>query len=292
MATNQYFNNYGAKYSDQRVIEDIVVESIKIQGFDAMYLPNDNEQARDLLFGEDPVKKFGTAYPVEMYLSTVMEYGGEREFFSKFGLEIKNTVNVIVSKRSFSQRVPSSLARPREGDLVYVPVLNGTGELFEIKFVDHTKDFFQLGRSYPFFYELHLEKFKYSHEVIDTGIPDIDVNVTDNSYTLSLDLGAGSGTYISKEIVFQSPNNLANATASGTLQTFDGVNKIITVTNVKGEFTNDSKVIGATSNAQYSLATYEPLEDNVRNESYQNLYIEQQGNSITDFSETNPFGPI
>ena len=56
MATSQYFNNYNA-LSEQRVVEDLIVESIKIMGFDGMYLPNDNDQARDLLYGEDPVKK-------------------------------------------------------------------------------------------------------------------------------------------------------------------------------------------------------------------------------------------
>ena len=132
MATNQYFNNYNS-LAEQRIVEDLITESIKIMGFDGMYLPIENEEDRDILYGEDPVKKFSSAFPVEFYLSSSMEYGGEREFFSKFGLEIKNNINVIISKRSFSQRVPQNLyTRPREGDLIYVPFLNGTGELFEI----------------------------------------------------------------------------------------------------------------------------------------------------------------
>jgi hypothetical protein len=130
-------------------------------GFDSYYLPNDNDVSRDLLYGEDPLKRFTSAFPLELYLSSAMEYTGEKEFFSKFGLEIKNNVSVILSKRTFSQRVPQyAFDRPREGDLIYVPVLNGTGELFEIKFVDHTKDFFTLGRKIPYFYEMQLEKFK------------------------------------------------------------------------------------------------------------------------------------
>jgi hypothetical protein len=125
-----------------------------------------------------------------------MEYGGEKEFFSKFGLEIKNTVNIILSKRSFSQRVPQDLfTRPREGDLIYVPFLNGTGELFEIKFTNQTKDFFMLGRKIPFFYELELEKFKYSQEVIDTGVEDIDDVMIQSSYTLDLIVGQGEGSF-------------------------------------------------------------------------------------------------
>ena len=113
MATSQYFNNYNS-LAEQRVVEDLITESIKIMGFDAYYLPIFNENDRDILYGEDPVKKFSSAFPVEFYLSSSMEYGGEREFFSKFGLEIKNNINVIISKRSFSQRVPQALfTRPR-----------------------------------------------------------------------------------------------------------------------------------------------------------------------------------
>jgi hypothetical protein len=54
-------------------------------------------------------------FPVEFYLSSALEYGGEREFFSKFGLEIKNNITIILSKRSFSQRVPqNSFTRPEK----------------------------------------------------------------------------------------------------------------------------------------------------------------------------------
>ena len=195
MATSVYFNNYNS-LAEQRVIEDLIVESIKIMGFDAYYLPIENETDRDILYGEDPIKRFGSAFPIEFYLSSSMEYGGEKEFFSKFGLEIKNTVNIILSKRSFSQRVPQdSFSRPREGDLIYVPFLNGTGELFEIKFTNQTKDFFMLGRKIPFFYELELEKFKYSQEVIDTGVEDIDDVMIQSSYTLYLIVGQGECSY-------------------------------------------------------------------------------------------------
>jgi hypothetical protein len=169
MATSVYFNNYNS-VAEQRVLEDLIVESIKIMGFDGYYLPNDNDIARDLLFGEDPVKKFQSAFPLELYLSNSLDYDGEKEFFSKFGLEIKNNVNVIVSKRSFQQRVPQNIfQRPREGDLIYVPFLNGTGELYEIKFADQDKDFHTLGRRVPYFYELQLEKFKFSHELYSNG---------------------------------------------------------------------------------------------------------------------------
>lgn len=295
MATSVYFNNYNS-LAEQRVVEDLIVESIKIMGFDAYYLPIFNEEDRDILYGEDPVKKFKQAFPVEFYLSTALEYTGEREFFSKFGLEIKNSANVIISKRSFSQRVPQNhFTRPREGDLIYVPFLNGTGELYEIRFVDQTKDFFTLGRRIPYFYELQLEKFKYSQEIIDTGMTDIDDAVTQSSYTLELNMvnRQNANNFIQKEIVYQAPDYThANATVVAIVQSWDASSNTLTVTNIAGEFNDNEFIIGASSNARFTLHTFDPLKDSTRNETYDNLYIETQGNSILDLSETNPFGTL
>lgn len=293
MATSPYFNNYNSR-NEQRLVEDLIVESIKIMGFDAYYLPNDNDQARDLLYGEDPVKKFSTAFPLEFYLSNSIEYMGEREFFSKFGLEVKNNVNVIVSKRSFSERVPqNTFTRPREGDLIYVPFLKGTGELFEIKFTNSTKDFFTLGRKIPYFYELELERYKYSQEVISTGVPDIDIVVTDSAYTLTLNVGSGTGNFVSSEIVFQSGDGtLANAFTSATVQKWLPLANTLSVTNIAGEFLDTNTLIGASSNAQYVLSTYDPLNVSVKYEVYDNKYIQNSATPIVDTSETNPFGSI
>lgn len=294
MATNLYFNNYNST-SEQNLVEDLIVESIKILGFDAFYLPNDNEAARDLLYGEDPVKKFQSAFPLEMYLSSdPLDYIGQKDFFSKFGLEIKDDVNVLVSRRTFQQRVPQNhFTRPREGDLVYVPFLNGTGELFEIKFAEQSKDFHMLGRPAPYFYELYLEKFKYSQEVIDTGVYDIDLAVTNNAYTLSLNTGSGNGTYQIKETVYQAADlTQANATTVAIVQSWTPGSNTLTVTNIAGEFTDNVIIVGASSNARYYLSTFNPLEDNSYSESYDNEYIQNNADSIIDFSEINPFGNI
>jgi len=275
-------------------VEDLITESIKIMGFDGMYCPIFNEEDRDILYGEDPVKKFSSAFPVEFYLSSSMEYGGEREFFSKFGLEIKNNINVIISKRSFSQRVPQALfTRPREGDLIYVPFLNGTGELFEIKFVNQTKDFFMLGRKIPYYYELEMEKFKYSQERIDTGVFDIDDVATQSAYTIDLTLTRGANNYTQKEIVYQSADNTyANATVVATVQNWSNTSNTLSVSNIAGEFVNNRLVIGISSNARHTLITFDPLVDSVRNEVYDNEHIYGEANTIIDFSEINPFGSI
>jgi len=294
MATSKYFNNYNSKHTEQRLVEDLIVESIKIMGFDCYYLPNTNDAARDLLFGEDPLKKFESAFQLEMYLSNATDYNGEREMFSKFGLEIKNQVSVIVSKRTFTQRVPQdTFTRPREGDLIYVPFLNGTGELYEIKFCNQNKDYFMLGRTVPYFYELELEKFRYSQEVIDTGIDDIDSIVTDSGYTLHLNTGVGSGNYTITEIAFQSNDNtLSNAYAYGTVQEWLPLTNELSITNIFGEFVDNMAIIGQTSNAQYFLSSFDPLNSPAKKEMYDNETIQTVSQGIINTSEYNPLGGL
>ena len=62
--------------------------------------------------------------------------------------------------------------RPKEGDLIYFPLGD---RLFEIKFVEHEKPFYQLQKNYV--YELRCELFRYEDEVIATGIDEIDDNL-------------------------------------------------------------------------------------------------------------------
>jgi hypothetical protein len=293
MAVSQYFNNYGA-LNEQRVIEDLIIESIKIMGFDAYYLPNDNDGARDLLYGEDPLRMFTSAFPLEFYLSDHLDYQGQQEIFSKFGLEIKDVVNVICSKNSFSQRVPqNTFTRPREGDLIYVPFLNGTGELYEITFTEQAKDFHMLGRRQPYFYELRMEKFKYSQEVIASGVAEIDDVVYESAYQLHLNLGTVTGLYAINEIVFQSPDSTyANATSLGTVQTWIPSSNTLSISNIAGEFINGQSIIGQTSGASGPLIQFDPLRDPAYKEVYDNEYIANSAISVIDFSETNPFGNI
>jgi hypothetical protein len=295
MATSSYFNNYNARYNEQSLVEDLITESIKIMGFDAFYLPNNNSQARDLIYGEDPVKKFETAFPVEMYLSSANEYMGEREMFTKFGLEIRNQVTVIVSKRAFTQRVPanSSMTRPNEGDLIYIPFLNGTGELYEIKFTNQTKDFFMLGRKVPYYYELELEKFKYSQEVIATGVAEIDSVVTDSAYTLHLSTGSGTGTYtLSEQVYYSSDNTYANATAFATVQSWIPSSNTLSVSNISGEFVDGGYILGYTSGAAYLLNTFDPLNAPANKESYDNSVTQTTAAPYINTSEFNAIGGL
>jgi hypothetical protein len=268
-----------------------MIETIKINGVDCYYIPNINETARDLIYGEDPLKKFTAAYPLELYITNVDGYEGEREFFSKFGLEIKNNMSVIVSKRSFSRWVPQDrYIRPREGDLIYIPFLSQTGEMYEIKYVNYTEAFYVMGNKYPYFYKLELEKFKYSQETIDVGIPNIDDIVFDNAYniTLTMNTNTGNGNFIKGESVHDTANS-----AYGTVASWDRPTGILKVTDLYGTFANNTLVRGNTSNASFTTShTPDELIDPQEREMYDNKVIQTEADVFIDFSETNPFGSI
>jgi len=181
MATNPYFQagNTSGTTGEQRLVEDLVIESLKIYGHDVYYLPRTlvNE---DTIFDEDVLSQFTQAYPLEMYLENVDGFDGDGDLFSKFGMEIRDQASFVLSKRRWEEMVLTSNgqfqldARPAEGDLLY---FEKTGSLFEIKFVEFQNPFYQLGKIYTF--KMQCELFEYSSEIIDTGI-----DLLDDVYTI------------------------------------------------------------------------------------------------------------
>jgi hypothetical protein len=177
-----FFNNY-KNHQEQLLLEDLITEAIKLKGFECYYIPNNNKIADDLLYGDSPLKKFENTYVIPALLVNAIDPGMNNEFFSKFGLEIKNNVRIAIPRRDFAKNVPQTThLRPKEGDLIYIHFLSGNGELYEIKYVNDTIDNFMLGRERPYSWELELELFKYSHEEMDTGIQEIDLIEDDSTF--------------------------------------------------------------------------------------------------------------
>ncbi len=166
MATNPYFDHYRAG-NEQNLIDNLVVESIQTSGLDVAYIPRTQVDI-DALYHEDPSNAFSSQKQIEMYPAFVDGFDGDGEMFSRFGLDIKSTATFIVSRRRFAEEFPEFI-RPREGDLIFMPITNA---VMEIKFVDHESPFFEKGKQYV--YELKVEMFDYSHEEIVTGDQDID----------------------------------------------------------------------------------------------------------------------
>lgn len=288
MGTSQYFNNYAPNsISEQRVLEDIITESIQIMGHNCYYMPRESYAAMDEIYGEDVLSKFSKAYIMEMYLANVEGYEGDGDFFSKFGLEIRDTSNFVVSRRTFQRYMPTTVAtRPREGDLIFVPVLN---KIFEIKFVEEELMFFALGKRNPFIYELRCETFRYSNEDINTGVDEIDIIEDITSYTIELTLGIGANNYIIGETVYQGAN-LASASVQADVTDWNPSEKKLKVLNIKGAFSEANTIIGATSNTRYFLSTHDTMGDYVKTDEFDNRKIQTEANTFIDLTEINPFG--
>ena len=170
MATNFYFNNFQSS-QEQVLIEDLVIESIKIYGHDVKYIKR-IIQDKDKIYGEDKqTSKYIQAVEVEMYIKNVEGFAGEGDFLSKFNLEIRDQITFTLARRAFNNEVGNyiDLDRPREGDLVYFPL---NRKMFEIKFVEHESVFYQMGSLQM--YDLKCELFEYNSEYFETGDPEID----------------------------------------------------------------------------------------------------------------------
>ena len=187
MATNFFFNNF-QNSQEQFLIENLIIESIKIYGLDMFFIPR-NPVSIDKIYGEDPLREYIHAVPVEMYIKNIEGFAGEGDFLSKFNIQIRDQITFSIARRTFENEVGSmeSITRPREGDLIFLPL---NKKIFEIKFVEHEAIFYQLGALQM--YDLKCELFEYNSEYFDTGILEIDSLMT--SYSLDQGVSAGIQT--------------------------------------------------------------------------------------------------
>jgi len=289
MATNHYFNHFPkVRTNEQMLVQELVTETIQIMGHDCYYIPRESWSSVDYIFGEDASSKFTKAYNIEMYIETGNMLGGDNHFdgmndmFTQFGAEIQDDANFLVSRQSFERWIPTSTRNhPREGDLVYVPLWD---KIFEIKFVEQDIFFFQVGHRVPYAFELRCESFRYSDEDLDTGVEEIDQIELDNSYTQQLTLISGTGDYHIGESVS------VDAATTANVVSWVSTNGTITIVDVKGQF-NTGTLVGASSNAQWSISTVDELGDHSRFDFYDNKRFEDDANTILDkTTEVNPLG--
>lgn len=163
---NPYIDNYN-QTEEQNLTDELIIEAIQMKGIDIRYMTRTHHNYNSL-YGEDPTSSFKGTKSIEMYMNNVQGWGGEGEMMSKFGLMIKDTAKLVVSKTRFNEEFPE-LPRPREGDLLFMPVTNA---ILEIKYVENESPFFQQGAQLV--YELSVELFELSHETIETGDVDMD----------------------------------------------------------------------------------------------------------------------
>jgi hypothetical protein len=309
MATSVYFS--GAVKSEQDLYEDLVTESIKIFGQDVVYLPREQISEDDLL--NETWNEYTQAYPVEMWLENAEAFEGDGNLLGKFGLEIRDQANFVVTKRRWEQAVGSIATSsqenpryaPKEGDLIFMTM---TSRLFEIKYVEPKSPFYQLQKLPS--YTLTAELFEYNDQHFDTGWDEIDQiewkNATSYSYIVN-----GAVAYTLGEKVTQwtgsndgdgDPINI-----EGYVSGWEGagVNRVTIISphqsiNGDGTFRTffvdadaNQKLVGSESGTAQNITTdqsgtvktfynEDPFADNDE--------FEVAGDDVIDFTESNPFG--
>lgn len=296
MATSVYFSPKVA--TEQHLYEDLIIESVKFYGQDVYYIPR--TMTREYVLNDIVESKFLEAYAVEMYIEDVQGFGGEGSLMSKFGLEIRDQANFVVARRTWERFVDIwnntvSESRPMEGDLIYLPL---SKSMFEIKFVEHEQPFYQLSNIAT--YKLQCELFEYSNEVIDTGIPDVDVVQSQNAYavvvlaTQSNDLELSIGEKVTQTL---SSGVVLSAEVSNLEYVEDGVKRIslsniVPSDNLYHELVSGVSIVGE-NGGEWNISVVYGVTDQQsfpNNEQAQNYAFETSGNNIIDFSESNPFG--
>ena len=305
MSTVNVYFSQGTK-NEQFLIEDIIIESLKIYGNEVFYIPR-SLVSKDNVLGEDRLSQFKTSFPIEMYFENVDSFGGQGAFIQKFGLVIEQSATLVVARRRWNQfigrygatTVPS---RPNEGDLIYFPL---TGGLFEIKFVQHQDPFYQLGKLYV--YKLQVELFQYSSERIDTGIAEVDAfeslktfstNTTRNSHgrvaTITL-TNSGTGYTSAPSVVFTSSSGIG-AAATAVLGSGSNVGKVVAVniTN-KGTGYQIAPTVSFVGGGGSGAAATTTLDIDINKSSDgfgENDAFKTASAGVLNFDEHNPFGEI
>lgn len=204
MALNPFFLQ--GSPGEQRLIQELINEQLQIYGVEVTYIPRKFVR-QETIIREVTSSRFDDNFSIEAYVSNYDGYMGSGDILTKFGMSLKDELTLIISKERFEDFISPFLSvmdpeeiilstRPREGDIIYFPLGK---RLFEVKFVEHEKPFYQLGKTYV--YELQCELFELEDEVggftdSNTTVEEIDSTLQSQGYITSLQLfGSGQTAY-------------------------------------------------------------------------------------------------
>ena len=206
-------------------------------GVEVHYLPRKYVTEKTIL-KEVIQSAFDDAYPIEAYVENYEGYSDNSVLMSKFGIQQTQEVTLIISKDRWESYIQPLIknetniklsTRPKEGDLIYFPLGD---RLYEIKYVEHEKPFYQLQKNYV--YQLRCELFRYEDELIDTGVDEIDDILVGNEEDGLTDDGISTILGITQTLTLIG----VGATATATASIVDGGIQFITVTNRGGGYSS------------------------------------------------------
>lgn len=204
MTVNRLLNPQVHHSQQLGLIEGLIIEAIQAKGIDVRYIMRDMVE-RDSLFGEAIKSKFVEHAEIEVYPEDMANHDGASDMFSKFGMEFTDGATFKVSSKRFKEDFAEvfGIDRPREGDLVYLPV---SDSLFEIKKVLMDENFRQLGVNYT--YRLKCNLFQYSHEELPAtddmeSFADLTSIISDGGNAMLESLGVSRKQFTDESVVLK-----------------------------------------------------------------------------------------
>ena len=289
MATNPYFKQ-GVR-SEQTLYEDIIIEALKMYGQDVYYLPREVVN-KDSIFLDDVPSRFGSAYKVEMYIENTEAFDGEGDLFTKFGIELRDQANFIVSRKRWKQLIGSRLDeanfRPREGDLIYLSL---SESIFEIRRVETETPFYQLSQLPTF--RMQCELFEYNDEDFDTDIAGIDAIEVEGAFQYALTMDSSSVGFTVGETIVQ---EFTDYDMKGEVTDWSDSDNVLQVAHVGATdgkfhtFTTNTILQGQTSGAIATPTLVQELQE-IQKDAQNQVFNDFEADFL-DFSESNPFGDI
>lgn len=291
MSKSVYFPQYGGNTSEQRLVQNLVDEQIKLFGQDVYYLPK--EMLIDRSLNDVILSKFKDCVLIEMMLINVEGFGGSGALaMSKFGLKISDEVTFAVSKRRWQMYAEDQIltvvpGRPNEGDLIYVPM---TKNAYEIKYVEREVPFYQLGKNY--IYGLTCELMENADNEFDTGIDEID-DLKQESYVFPVYMKDG-GVYhfeIGETVQQEYTVNGNPVVVTAEVASWNRPTKQLNLTYINGVLKENIAIIGQDSGAEWIVDSFSTIDFQIDNyDNAENKWYEDQADLILDFTEGNPFG--
>lgn len=225
---NGYINQFGASSAfstnEQRLIQNMIRESININGITVRYMPRWSPYT-DRVWNERPESRFHKGTPMDMMLVASAGFEGEGDVMTQYGMEFREEIILSIAiprftelytqyKQNLRDQYDSDTAdlfdrtRPLEGDLIVVAFgrsAQNKGQyapkIFEILRVTtyHDGAFFQLGDNYQ--YKIRARLFELSGEDIEFNPTVVNYN-PDGTETVVIGQDTGPIAYAKESLVF------------------------------------------------------------------------------------------
>lgn len=209
-----YINQFGASSrfstNEQRLVQNLIRESININGITVRYMPR-SAPYTDEVWNERPESRFHRGLQMDVLLVAAAGFEGEGDVMTTYGIEFREEVILSVAIPKFEnlydnfdsdlkangdsdEAITFARTRPLEGDLVVIPFGRSAQnkeqyipKVFEILRVTtyHDGAFYQIGDNYQYklrcrLFELSGEDLEFNPRVVEYNKDGTQKNIIDS----------------------------------------------------------------------------------------------------------------